>query len=203
VWCTFLSVAFGVLLGVPYGAWLGLYRPRWHAQQAFLLRVGMFVPTVALGLVVYGLLTWRGPLGPLDLLFSKTAVVFGQTLLAFPLLATLAHGAAAGLPPVVAETARTLGAGRWRAMLTALGEVRHSLGAAVLLASARCITELGIATTVGGNLEMRTRTLPGIAQLELSKGNFARAMAPTLVLVLIAVGLAVLAFRLERGRRPR
>jgi tungstate transport system permease protein len=70
-----------------------------------------------------------------------------------------------------------------------------------LLATSRCLTELGIATTVGGNFARRTRTLPGSIQLELSMGNFAKALAPGLLLITLALGLAVLSIRFDR--RPR
>jgi tungstate transport system permease protein len=200
VLCTTAAVVVAFVAGVPYGAWLGLYRPRGHGTQAFLLRLGMFVPTVIVGLIVFALLSRRGLFGGLDLLYTKLAIGVGLTLLAFPLFGTFAHGAAASLDPVVVETARTLGAGRVRAMLKALGEVRTTIGASVLLAFARCLTELGIATTVGGNLRLETRTLPGTIQLELSKGEFAAALAPGLLLIALSLLVALLAMRVERGR---
>ena len=76
------------------------------------MRVGMFTPTVVVGLLVYGLLSRRGPLGSLDLLYTKGAIVAGEFLLAFPLLVTLVHGTVAALDRRVPETARTLGARR-------------------------------------------------------------------------------------------
>ncbi len=199
--CTVTSVTAAALIAVPYGAWLGLYRPRGAQAQVFLLRVGMSIPTVIVGLLVFALLSRRGLLGSLDMLYTKGAIVIGTTLLAFPLLATLAHGAAAGLAPEVVETPLTLGAGRFRSMLAALGEVRVAMAAAYLAAFGRCLTELGISVTVGGNLVRRTRTLPSTIQLELSRGDFAAALAPGLILVLLACGAAALTHRLSREAR--
>ena len=199
--CTLLSVSLASLVAIPYGAWLGLYRPRGARPQVFLLRVGMALPTVILGLLVYALLSRRGLLGGLDLLYTKAAIIAGEILLAFPLLATLAHGATAALDREVVETPLTLGAGRVRAMLRALGEVRTAIAAAYLAAFGRCLTELGIAITVGGNLRMRTRTLPSTIQLELSRGDFAGALAPGILLVLLACGAAVVTYRLAREDR--
>lgn len=199
--CTFASITLAALLAVPYGAWLGLYRPRGWRAQVFLLRVGMSVPTVVIGLLVFGLLSRSGPLGSLDLLYTKTAMTVGLVLLSFPLLGTLAHGAAASLDARVVETARTLGASRWRALLTSLGESRIALAAAYLAAFGRCFTELGIAITVGGNLKLRTRTLPSSIQLELSQGDFAAAVAPGILLLLLAAVAAVLTHRLAREAR--
>jgi tungstate transport system permease protein len=199
--CTLLALTIAFALAVPLGAWLALFRPRGHALLPFLLRVGMFTPTVVIGLVVFATLSRRGFLGSLDLLYTKLAIVVGLVLLAFPLLASLAHGAAKGLPPAAVETARTLGAGRWRAMWMALGEVRSTLGVAVLLAFARCVTELGIATTVGGNIRLHTRTLPGVTQLQLSMGNFAQALAPGFLLLVLAFVAGAVVSWIERARR--
>jgi tungstate transport system permease protein len=201
VLCCTVAITLAALLAVPYGGWLGLHRPRGHAAQAFALRVGMSVPTVAIGILVYAFVSRRGILGSLDLIYTQAAIVIGQFLLAFPLLGSLAHGAVAHLDPVVAETARTHGAGRARAVRLALGEVRPAVVAAYLAAFARCITELGIATTVGGAFKLHTRTLPAMAQLELSKGEFGKALAPGILLVVLACGAAVLSHLLSRESR--
>jgi tungstate transport system permease protein len=199
--CTVTAVALAALVAIPYGAWLGLVKPRGAGIQVFVLRVGMFVPTVVVGLVVFGLLSRQGPLGGLDALYTKRAIVLGEVLLAFPILASLTHAATAALDPTVLETARTLGASRRRALLTALGEVRVAVVAAALAAFARCFSELGVAITVGGNLELRTRTLASTVVLDLSRGRFGQALAPGLVLIACAAVVALVGWRLERERR--
>lgn len=201
LYCTVVSVSLAFLLAVPFGAWLALYRPRGHGFGVFALRVGMSVPTVVVGLLVYALLSRRGPFGGLDLLYTKTAIVSGELLLALPLLGTLAHGAAASLDPTALETARTLGAGRARALVTVLGELREALAGAYLAGFGRCFSELGIAITVGGNLYLRTRTLSSTIQLELARGAFAKALAPGLLLLVLAALAAVAAHILSREVR--
>ena len=76
--------------------------------------------------------------------------------------------------------------------------MRVGLAAAYLAAFGRCVTELGIVITVGGTLEGRTRTLPAMIQLELTRGNFAKAIAPSLLLLVLACGAAILTHRLSR-----
>jgi tungstate transport system permease protein len=198
LFCTLIAITLAALTAIPYGAWLGLYRPRGYRAQVFCLRVGMALPTVVIGLLVFGLLSRRGLLGGLDLLYTKAAIITGEFILAFPLLGTLAHGATASLDPTVVETARTHGATRSQALFRVLGEVRAALSAAYLASFGRCITELGIAITVGGTLAMRTRTLPATIQLEVTMGNFGKALAPGLLLLLLACGAALLTHRLSR-----
>ena len=201
LFCTLFAITLAALFAIPYGAWLGLYRPRGWRAQVFVLRVGMSFPTVVIGLLVYGLFSRAGPLGQLDLLYTKAAIVVGETILAVPLLGTLAHGAAASLDARVTETALTLGAGRGRALLKSLGEARVALAAAYLAAFGRCVTELGIAITVGGNFKLRTRTLPSTIQFELGRGDFAAALAPGVLLLLLACGAAIATHRLAKERR--
>ncbi len=200
--CSLLAIGLAAVVAIPWGAALALFRPRGYRAQVFCLRVAMSVPTVALGLLVYGLLSRRGPLGDLDLLYSASAIIIGETLLALPLLASLVHGAVAGLDSRVLETLKTLGANRRLVVVVVLGEVRAALAAALLATFGRCVTELGIAITVGGNLALATRTLPGTIALELSRGEFGRALAPGILLVGLAVVATVLARRLLAEERP-
>ena len=199
--CTLVATALAAAIAIPYGAWLGLYRPRGAGIQVFLLRVGMAFPTVVIGLIVFGLFSRKGLLGSLDLLYTRYAIILGEFILAFPLLGSLAHGAAASLDRRVTETALTLGASRRRALLKALGEIRPALAAAYLASFGRCITELGIAITVGGNLKLDTRTLPSTIQWELNRGEFAKALAPGILLLLLACSAALLTHRLSRETR--
>ncbi len=200
VFCTVIAIGSAALLAIPYGAWLGLYRPRTSKLQAMLLRVGMFIPTVVVGLIIFGLLSNRGLLGSADLLYTKLAIILGEFLLAFPIIGSLSYAAVVDLDLTALETARTLGAGRLRAMVTMLSEVRVSVMTAFLMAFARCFSELGVAITVGGNLEMRTRTLASTIVLDLSRGRFAEAMAPGLILILIAILITAVALLLAREK---
>lgn len=199
--CTLPAVIIAAAIAVPLGAWLGLYHPRARVPVT-LLRVGMSVPTVVIGLILYAFLSRQGLLGSLDLLYTRSAIIFGEILLAIPLLASLSHAIALSLEPVVTESALTLGATRRQALFRALGEERPAIAAALLAAFGRCVTELGIAITIGGNLAFETRTLPSTIQLELSRGDFGRALAPGLVLLVIAAVIAV-ATHFVSGERRR
>lgn len=196
-----IAVAVASSLAVPLGAWLAVARPRGARLAVLLLRLGMAVPTVVIGLLVWSLLTRRGLLGSLGLLYTQAAIATGLTLLALPILATQVHAAVASLPEGVIETVRTLGAGRWRTLCLLLGEVRPALVVALLTAFFRGFTELGIALIVGGNVRQETRTLSGSIQLDLSRGEFGQALAPALVLLTLALLVTLVTPLLLRERR--
>lgn len=201
VLCTTTAVTAAALVAFPYGAWLGIHRRDGRGFQVFLMRVGMFTPTVVVGLLVYGLLSRQGILGDLGLLYTKRAIILGEFLLAFPLIVTLTHGATSALDRRVPETARTLGAGRVGVLVTVLGEVRVGLVAACLAGYARCLSELGVALLVGGNFKLQTRTLASTITLEVRKGEFGMGLASGIILLVLAVGTALLAHRLSREAR--
>jgi tungstate transport system permease protein len=200
--CSILAVSLAAILAIPYGIWLGFNRREGQGVQVFLMRVGMFTPTVVVGLLVYGLLSRRGILGSLDLLYTKGAIVIGEFLLALPLMVVMTHGAAAAIDQRVLETARTFGAGHVRTLLLITGEMRVALVSVYLAGLARCFSELGVVMAVGGNFRLRTRTLSSTISLELQKGEFDTALACGIILMILACGAALLAHRLAREHRP-
>ena len=147
----------------------------------------MSVPTVLIGLLCYGLLSRRGTLGELELLYTPTAIILGEFFLALPIVATLTHGAIARLDPVAFETARTLGAGTLQRAVTYLREAKLAILLALLTAFSRCFTELGIAMMVGGNITGRTRTLTTATAMETARGEFASGVAMSLILLSISM----------------
>ncbi len=149
------------------------------------------IPTVVVGLLVYMLLSRRGLFGDLHLLFTQTAMVIGQIVIAFLFVVPMAHGVLAAADRRAWETARTLGAAPWRAMLTVMTELRFGLLAVAIAAFARIITEVGTSIMVGGNIESFTRNIPTAIALETSKGEFAQGIALGVVLLVLALLLNV------------
>lgn len=187
LWISALAVSLASLLGIAIGSWLASKEFFGRALVVLLCRAGMGVPTVLVGLLCYGMLSRRGPLGGLELLYTPWAIVIGEFCLALPIVISLTHAAIASLDPRVRETAFTLGAGPMRRWLTCISEARLGILLAVLTALARCITELGIAMMVGGNIKLRTRTLATATALETARGEFARGAAMSLILLLMAM----------------
>jgi tungstate transport system permease protein len=147
------------------------------------------LPTVVIGLVLYMLLSRQGPFGEMHLLFTQQAMVIGEAVLAFPILAALTLAAVQGVDSRVAETARTLGAGRLRTAMTMLLEVRFAVMAAMVSGFGRVISEIGCAMMVGGNIAGVTRNITTAIALETSKGEFVQGIALGIVLVMIALGI--------------
>ena len=183
------------------GVWLARARFLGNSVAVLLVRASMALPTVFVGVVCYAMFSRQGPLGPLELLYTPWGIVCGELLLAVPIVTGISHGAIQSLDPRVGETAWTLGAGRLRRGITYVSEARTGVLLAVLTAFARCVTELGIAMMVGGNIKEHTRTLATATALETGKGEFARGLAMGLILLLIALVVTGFIGWLSRERR--
>jgi tungstate transport system permease protein len=195
IWLSiWLSLAAIALIGPPSIAFgFLLAKRRFPGQRVLivLMQALLSFPTVVIGLVIYLLLSRRGPLGSFELLFSPTAIVIGYMAIAFPILVVFTVSAVQGADPRVYETARSLGASRLRAALTTLREVRFGITAAVVNAFGRVVSEVGCAIMVGGNIAGLTRNMPTAIALETSKGDFAQGIALGMVLMALALGINI------------
>ncbi|HEB94867.1 MAG TPA: ABC transporter permease subunit [Sedimenticola thiotaurini] len=152
-----------------------------------LFNTALSIPAVVVGLTLYMLLSRAGPLGDWRLLFTQDAMIIGQILLSFPILVAMGHAAFQATDRRAWETALTLGASPWQALLTLIHEIRFGLMAALLAGFGRIIAEVGSSMMVGGNILNHTRNIPTAIALETSKGSFAQGIALGLVLLLLAL----------------
>ena len=178
-WATILAS----LIGLPVGFLLAMSRFRGRGFAITLLQTSLGLPTVVIGLLAYGFLSRRGPLGFADLLFTPSAIVVGLVILAVPLVAVFSMTSVASVDERVRETALTLGASNGLVAWTVLREARFGMMAAVLAAFGRVSSEVGIAMMLGGNIEGYTRTLTTAIALESMKGEFGFGIALGVVLL--------------------
>ena len=180
-WVT-LRVSLGAtliasLIGVPLGYLLASISFRGKGFCTILLQTLLGFPTVVIGLLVYGFISRRGPLGFADLLFTPSGIVIGLVILALPITAMFTMTAVSGIDPRAREMALTLGASPFRATWTLFLEVRFELVSALIASFGRVASEVGIAIMLGGNIEGYTRTLTTAIALESMKGEFGFGIA--------------------------
>lgn len=200
-----LAVLLGLLGGIPLGTWLGLARFPGRDVAVALVNTGLSLPPVVVGLFVYVLLSRQGPLGSLGWLYTTTAMITAQFILAAPYVAAITLAAVQSVPPELRLQARALGASRWQALLLHLREARLSLAAAVAAGFGAVISEVGAVLMVGGNVHGETRVITTAIVLETRRGRFATAMALGLILLVIAFAANAFITRLQQAqprRRP-
>ncbi len=186
---TTMSVAASVLFGAPLGFLLGYCSFPGKRIVRMLADTLLAFPTVVIGLVVYAMLSAKGPLGGWGLLFTLPGVAIGQTLLGLPMVIALTANAVEYADSRLRDTLRTLGASGGQLLRAMLWEVRYHLLLAAVAAYGRIVSEVGISMMVGGNIKWHTRTITTAIALETGKGEFAMAIALGVVLMVIAFGV--------------
>jgi tungstate transport system permease protein len=181
------AIVFASLIGIPIGMLVGICEFPGRRAAVVTLNTLMALPTVVVGLVVFGFLSRRGPLGVLGLLFTPYAMITGQTILAAPIVAHYTLGALSSADDRIMPTALTLGASRFQGSLMLLQEIRFGAMAAVIAGFGRIIAEVGVAIMLGGNIRGYTRTMTTAIALETAKGEFAFGLALGIILLTIAL----------------
>ena len=181
-----IAVVISAALAIPLGTLVALnkFSGKQFLQQ--FLNTLMAVPTVVIGLLLYGLLSRQGALGHFGLLYSQSAIVIGECLLIAPIILNLTVVAIHSSDYRLVPTLLSLGANRWQLMWMVLSETRFAVMAALVTGFGRAIGEVGIAMMLGGNIEGLTRTMTTAIALETSKGEFEFALALGLLLLSIA-----------------
>lgn len=199
---TLSAVVIACLIGLPLGALVGAFRFPGRAAVTVLLNALMGLPPVVVGLVVYLMLSAAGPLGPLRLLYTPTAMIIAQTILVTPIVAALTRQVIEDLHSEYAEQFASLGVGPLDRVGALLWDARYSLLTVALAGFGRAVAEVGAVIIVGGNINHVTRVMTTTIALETSKGNLELALALGVVLLAIAVivNAAVMALRASAVR---
>ncbi len=191
------AVILAALAAVPLGLVIGQREFPGKRLVVVVFNTLLALPTVVVGLVVYGLLSYHGPLGGMGLLYTPSAMVAAQAVLAFPLITALVIAAVTTLDNRVGPTALTLGATPWQAACAVLLEARFAVLAALAAGFGRVVTEVGAAIMVGGNIRHYTRTFTTAIALETSKGDFAQGMALGFFLLVVALAVNLASHQLQ------
>lgn len=194
------ATAIALLLGLPAGVALAMARFPGRRLALSLIYTGMSLPPVVAGLLVSVLLWRSGPLGLLRLLYTPTAMVAAQVLIAFPVVAGLAAAGIGSLNPKLRWQLLGLGASPWQLLLTVMREARPALAAAAMAGFGAALSEVGASMMVGGNVAGHTRVLTTATVLEVSKGNYDLGFAYGTILLTLAY-LVTLALTLLQPRR--
>jgi tungstate transport system permease protein len=197
------AVLIASLVALPLGAVIALQRFPGRRGVVILLNALMGLPPVVVGLLVYLLLSRAGPLGPLGLLFTPTAMVIAQSIIVLPIIAALARQTIADLHEEYDEYLRSLGCTPMQSVATLLWDGRFRLLTAVMAGFGRAIAEVGAVIIVGGNIQHATRVMTTTIALETSKGNLALALGLGLILVTLALGVNAAALVVSDAARRR
>jgi tungstate transport system permease protein len=195
------ATLISVLLGVPVGLLLALAQFPGRRFLISLVNTGMALPPVVVGLWV-SIFLWRnGPLGALGLMYTPTAIVIAQTVIAAPVVAGFTVAGIGQLDPQLALQLQALGASRWQLWWLLVREARLSILAAVIAGFGAVVSEVGASMMVGGNVKGQTRVLTTATVMEVSRGQYDLAIGLSIILLILAYAVTLtLTLLQQRGR---
>jgi tungstate transport system permease protein len=193
-----MALLIAAAAGVPAGAFVGLTKFPGRGFTISVLNTFMGLPPVVVGLFVYLILSRSGPLGFMGLLYTPSAMVIAQTILAFPIVASLSHSAVINVDPVIKRASMTLGAGPYQVAATIVREARYGIMSGIIAGFGRVMAEVGAILIVGGNIAGYTRVMTTTIALETDKGNFELALALGIVLLIISLLVNFLLYAVQK-----
>ena len=194
---SFSSVIISTCLGMPVGILLGTHSFRGKGVLLRIIYTFMSLPPVIAGLTVFLILMRRGPLGHLQLNYTPTAMIIAQICLVTPIIIGLTYNLVREKAPVVNRLGITLGASRLEIMFLMIREMRIGLTAAVVSGFGRAISEVGAVMIVGGNIKDKTRVMTTYITELKSMGDYSRAIAIGIVLLIIAFAINAILYNFQ------
>jgi tungstate transport system permease protein len=196
-----IAVALSTLFSIPVAIVMGFTEFPGKQFVKSVINTGMGFPSVVVGLLVLFAVANQGPLGPLELIFTKEAMIMSQFVLATPPITAISLAAITGVSENVRDAAHVLGGTRLDVALVVLKEARYGIATAILAGFGRAISEVGSVLIVGGNITgadgiSKTRTLTTAIQLEARQGQYDTAMVLGAVLVALVLTVNAVVVRL-------
>ncbi len=182
-----IALIIAAFSGLPLGVFIALKRLPGRGFLISILNTFMGLPPVVVGLFLYLLLSRSGPLGFMGLLYTPSAMVIAQTIIALPIIASLCHSAVISVDPVIRQASVALGGTPFQAALAVTKEARYGIMSAVIAGFGRAMAEVGAILIVGGNIAGYTRVMTTSIALETDKGNFELGIALGIILLTISL----------------
>lgn len=196
---TFISL----LIGISVGTAVALSRFPGKKFAVSLINTGMGLPPVVVGLFVTIFLWRNGPLGFLGILYTPTAMILAQTVIATPIVMGITLAAIQQLPQKLRLQILALGATRFQMVWILIKEAKLPLLAGVMAGFGGVISEVGASIMVGGNIKGYSRVLTTATVMETSRGNFEIAIALGIILLLLAYSINLVLTHIQQRERPR
>ncbi|PKM51936.1 MAG: tungstate transporter permease [Firmicutes bacterium HGW-Firmicutes-7] len=186
IFVSFTSTIISAVIGTPIGLFLALKKFKLKKMVTRLLYTFMSLPPVVVGLFVAIIISRRGPLGHLGLLFTPSAMIIAQTLLITPIIMGITFNNAKEQGQEIRQICMTLGGNRWDTLILLIKEMRISILIAIVTGFGRAISEVGAVMLVGGNILGHTRVMTTFIAMNNSMGNYSMSIAMGTVLLVIS-----------------
>ncbi len=202
LYVSLFSVFISAAAGIPLGTLVGMRDFRFKGLVVRLMYTLMSLPPVIAGLTVFLILMRRGPLGSLQLNYTVPAMIIAQVCLVTPVIAGITYNMVKEKARVVDSLGFTLGASKAQRVKLFIYDMRVGISTAIVSGFGRAISEVGSVMIVGGNIKGKTRVMTTYITELKGMGNYDRAIAVGIILLLISFVVNALLFHFqERASR--
>jgi tungstate transport system permease protein len=197
------ATLISLLIGISVGTIIALAEFPGRKFVVSLINTGMGLPPVVVGLFVTIFLWRNGPLGFLGILYTPSAMILAQAIIATPIVMGITLAAIQALPRKLRLQILALGATRTHMVWILVKEAKLPLLAGVMAGFGGVISEVGASIMVGGNIKGFSRVLTTATVMETSRGNFDVAIALGIILLLLAYFINLVLTHIQQRERPR
>ncbi|MEF9951358.1 MAG: ABC transporter permease [Clostridium sp.] len=198
LYVSIVSTFISAIIGIPIGLYVGIKSFKGRRTVIKIVNTLMSLPPVVAGLLVYVFISKSGPLGFFNILFSTTAMIIAQTLLVTPIICGFVINISSTRGMEVYEALTSLRASRKSKIYYIIYEMKFQIFGAITAGFGRAISEVGAVSMVGGNIEGKTRVMTTYIMLQTGMGNFSRAIAIGIILIIISLIINHFALRLTK-----
>ena len=193
------SSILALLIGVPFGVFLGSSHFRGKKVIVVINRTLMGLPPVVCGLLCFLMFCGVGPLRHLKLLYTVKGMVIAQIMLITPIVVGSMEPFVDGIYPMIRDTSEGLGLSKGRITKLLINESRYQIVSTYLLALSRALAEVGAVSMVGGAIIFKTNVMTTAIMNYTNMGNFQMAMALGIILMGISLVINIVVSLIQRG----
>ena len=192
------AVIIASIIAIPAGIVLGI---KTFPMKKIVIRIiytMMSVPPVIVGLVIFLLISRRGPLGVLGIAYTPIAMVIAQIFLVIPIVTGIVYNSTREKGAEVKALAQTLGANNLQTLVLLIKELRINILTAIVTGYGRAISEVGAVMIVGGNIKGSTRVMTTSIAMLRNMGDYETAIALGVVLLSISFVINMVLYKFQQ-----
>ncbi|WP_199534027.1 ABC transporter permease [Romboutsia weinsteinii] len=186
LYITITATAIATITGTLLSILIYLKEFKLKRQIIMIINSLMSTPPVIMGLIVFLILSRKGPLGEFQLLFSSYAMILAQVLLLIPIAMSLTLEYLNKCGDEILITCKVLQINKKDIAKIFLKEIKNYLIIVIITTFGRGISEVGAVMLVGGNIRGKTMVMTTYIAQSTSMGNFDESLMIAAILILIS-----------------
>lgn len=186
LYVTVTSTCLATIIGVFFSIVIYLKKFAFKKELISMINSLMSTPPVIMGLIVFLILSRKGPLGSFGLLFTSSAMIIAQVFLLIPISMSLTLDCLNKFGEDILNTCKILQVSKSDTIKIFIKEIKYHIITVIIATFGRGISEVGAVMLVGGNVRGKTRVMTTYIAQSTSMGNFDESLIIAAILISIS-----------------